>query len=157
MWILQLNKAGKQGQIKDLLLGGPNFGSERTVEHFCGNLLLTETIMCFSNCEHRSLFKGGSDPLDLPPWRVVRVFKQFSLGIVKFKWERSVVWRNDTINIWSAFHYNCRWNAGPYMYMEESLQLCKSIVTKEIWIYCMQGLAWLRLTIESLPKKPYHL
>ena len=34
--------------------GGPNFGSERTVELFCGKLLLTETTTCFSICERRS-------------------------------------------------------------------------------------------------------
>ena len=33
---------------------GPNFGSERTVELFCGKLLLTETTTCFSICERRS-------------------------------------------------------------------------------------------------------
>ena len=32
-------------------MGGPNFGSESTVELFCGKLLLTETIMCFSICK----------------------------------------------------------------------------------------------------------
>ena len=32
----------------------PNFGSERTVELFCGKLLLTETTTCFSICERRS-------------------------------------------------------------------------------------------------------
>ena len=31
-----------------------NFGSERTVELFCGKLLLTETTTCFSICERRS-------------------------------------------------------------------------------------------------------
>ena len=31
-----------------------NFGSERTVELFCGKLLLTETPTCFSICESRS-------------------------------------------------------------------------------------------------------
>ena len=31
--------------------GGPNFGSERTVELFCGKFLLTQTTMCFSICE----------------------------------------------------------------------------------------------------------
>ena len=34
--------------------GGPNLGSEITVELFCGKLLLTETTMCFSICELRS-------------------------------------------------------------------------------------------------------
>ena len=34
--------------------GDPNFGSERTVELFCGKLLLTETTTCFSICESRS-------------------------------------------------------------------------------------------------------
>ena len=31
--------------------GDPNFGSERTVELFCGKLLLPETTTCFSICE----------------------------------------------------------------------------------------------------------
>ena len=35
-------------------VGGPNFGSERTVEFFCGKFLLTETTTCFSICERRS-------------------------------------------------------------------------------------------------------
>ena len=35
-------------------MGGPNFGSERTVEFFCGKFLLTETTTCFSICERRS-------------------------------------------------------------------------------------------------------
>ena len=34
--------------------GGPNFGSERTVELFCGKSLLTEMTTCFSMCERRS-------------------------------------------------------------------------------------------------------
>ena len=34
--------------------GGPNFGSERTVEHLEGKLLLTEKTTCFSICERRS-------------------------------------------------------------------------------------------------------
>ena len=34
--------------------GAPNFGSESTVELFCGKLLLTEAITCFSICERRS-------------------------------------------------------------------------------------------------------
>ena len=34
--------------------GGPNFGSESTVERFCGKLLLKETTTCFSICERRS-------------------------------------------------------------------------------------------------------
>ena len=29
-----------QGQIQEFLIGGPNFGSERIVELFCGKLLL---------------------------------------------------------------------------------------------------------------------
>ena len=33
---------------------GPNFGSESTVERFCGKLLLKETTTCFSICERRS-------------------------------------------------------------------------------------------------------
>ena len=41
------------------LLGGPKFaefGSDRTVELFCGKLLLTtRTTTCFSICERRSL------------------------------------------------------------------------------------------------------
>ena len=35
-------------------MGGPNFGSERTVEFFYGKFLLTETTTCFSICERRS-------------------------------------------------------------------------------------------------------
>ena len=34
--------------------GGPNFGSERTVELFCAKLLLTETTTSFLICERRS-------------------------------------------------------------------------------------------------------
>ena len=33
---------------------GPNFGSERTFEIFCGKLLLIETSTRFSICERRS-------------------------------------------------------------------------------------------------------
>ena len=33
--------------------GGPNFGSERTVELFCAKLLLTETTTSFLICERR--------------------------------------------------------------------------------------------------------
>ena len=53
-----------QGRIQKFLMGGggggggggegPNFGSQRTVELFCGKLLLTQTATCFSSCERRS-------------------------------------------------------------------------------------------------------
>ena len=34
--------------------GGAIFGSESTVELFCGKLLLTKTTTCFSICERQS-------------------------------------------------------------------------------------------------------
>ena len=37
---------------------GPNFGSERTFEIFCGKLHLTETSTHFSICERRSPVAG---------------------------------------------------------------------------------------------------
>ena len=46
-----------QGRIQEFLIGGrggPNFGSERTVELFCGKFLLTARTTCFSICERRS-------------------------------------------------------------------------------------------------------
>ena len=49
----------------------------------------------FLNCR----WKGGFRPPAPPPGSPTvkgRGFKQFSLGIVKFMRERSVVWRNDT-------------------------------------------------------------
>ena len=36
-----------KGKIQVFLFGGQNFGSERTVEFFCGKLLLTETATWF--------------------------------------------------------------------------------------------------------------
>ena len=45
-----------QGQIQEFLIGGrggPNFGSERTVELFCAKLLLTERTTSFLICERR--------------------------------------------------------------------------------------------------------
>ena len=44
-----------KGKIQVFLIGSPHFGSERTVELFCGKLLLTETATCFYLiCECRS-------------------------------------------------------------------------------------------------------
>ena len=42
-----------RGRSRNFWLGGPNFGSLRTVELFCGKLLLIETTTCFSICEHQ--------------------------------------------------------------------------------------------------------
>ena len=50
-----------QGRIQEFLIGGrggrggggPNFGSERTVELFCAKLLLTERTTSFLICERR--------------------------------------------------------------------------------------------------------
>ena len=38
-----------KGKIQVFLIGSPHFGSERTVELFCGKLLLTETATSLSN------------------------------------------------------------------------------------------------------------
>ena len=47
-----------RGGSRNFWLGDSNFGSERTVEPFCGKLLLTETSTCFSICERRSPWGG---------------------------------------------------------------------------------------------------
>ena len=52
-WFLGI-KCAQQGRIQEYLIGGPIFGSERTVELFCGKSLLTETTTCFSISERRS-------------------------------------------------------------------------------------------------------
>ena len=43
-----------------MIAGGPDFGSERTVELFCGKSLFTETATCFSICERWSPLAGNT-------------------------------------------------------------------------------------------------
>ena len=52
--VKRLDAAQFRGGSRSFSLGDPNFGSERTVELFCGKSLLKETTTCFSICERRS-------------------------------------------------------------------------------------------------------
>ena len=50
-----------RGGFRNFYQGGPNFGSERTVELFCGKLLLTETTTWFSIWERRPVAVGAGN------------------------------------------------------------------------------------------------
>ena len=60
--------------------GDPNFGSERTVELFCGKVLLTETTTCFSICESWSPLARPSTALPKNNYIFLKLRSNRSLG-----------------------------------------------------------------------------
>ena len=96
-----------------------------------------------------SLIRGVQTPTAPPPGSATlkgRVFKEFSLGIVQFMRERSVMWRNDTNHYFECLSLlmKCRaWPLHAHGKIASTLQI--------------HGYRRKPNMLESLPKKPYHL